>query len=153
MRRYLTLLVLVAFIMSLVPFQAMARRLQPADFEDMYDLASDGNLGALMAATSRGLDIDALNSDGDAGICVAVKRGDYMAYNTFIKAGALAHHPCINNINKSRYASFMSSSRAVKYSEYPTSFIPRESGDLATILSLIGTVIGLGWIVSTAGSN
>ncbi len=151
MKRYIAMLTCCTFFASLLPANVWARKLPPANFGDMYSMASKGDLGALLAASHRGLDLDAVNKDGDAGVCVAVKRGDFMAYNTFIKAGAMPHPPCVNLISKSKYDSFMSSSNAIKYSEYPTSFVPRESSDWGIVGAVVLGVAGMFWVVTNSG--
>ena len=153
MKRCVALVVCLSFCFSLMPHNLYARKLPPANFGDMYSMAASGNLGGLLAAHSRGLDLDARDRNGDAGVCVAIKRGDYLAYNTFIKAGASHHPPCLNEISRSRYESFISSPNAIKYSEYPTSFTPRESNDYTIMAASILGALGLFWLVTNATGN
>lgn len=129
MKSFVLWTMLCAFCLTLFPANVMARKLPPADFEEMYRVAASGNLGSLMAASSRGLDLDARNPDGDTGLCMAVRRGNFLAYNTFIKAGAHNHPPCVNRIPSAQYKRFMDSPNSIKYSRYPGSFEVRESHD------------------------
>jgi len=153
MKRSIALLTCCSFWLSLAPVDVCARKIPPANFGDMYNLASAGKLGSLLAAAHRGLDLDAPDNNGDSGVCVAIKNGDYMAYNTFIKAGASYHPTCINYISSSQYRSFLSSPLAVKYSEYPSSFVPRESNDYAIMAAGILGATGLFFLVKSSTSN
>lgn len=74
--------------------EAYMRPLPPDDFGSMYRMAARGDVVSLHEAVSRGLNIDAVNADGDTGVCVAVKRRDAKAYNTFRAAGASGTPPC-----------------------------------------------------------
>ena len=74
--------------------EAYMRPLPPDDFGSMYRMAARGDVVSLHEAVSRGLNIDAVNADGDTGVCVAVKRRDAKAYNTFRAAGASGSPPC-----------------------------------------------------------
>ncbi|MBR1649168.1 MAG: hypothetical protein IJ689_07760 [Alphaproteobacteria bacterium] len=154
MKRFIAILTCVGFIWGMGVSSAQAtQKLPPADFNDMYSTAARGDLGSLLAASHRGLDLNAPNKEGDAGICVAIKRGDYMAYNTFIKAGAMQHPRCVNFLAQSEYNSFVSSPRAVKYSQYPTSFKPRESSDWLTAGGVLALIAGLAWVVTSSSGN
>ena len=151
MRKFITYLTIIAFCFSCVSPVLAAKKLSPADFNYMYGLAADGDLASLMAAANRGLDLDATNKNGDSGVCIAIKKKDYKAYNTFIKAGAHEHPRCLNFISKSKVESFMESSNTIKYSEYPSSFVPRSQiSDWFTIAAVIGTGIFAGWLVKKA---
>lgn len=150
MRRFISSVVLVAIVMSLVPSSVYARKLPPEDFGQMYSVAARGDFGSLMAAASRGLDLDAPNQAGDSGICVAIKRNDIMAYNTFIKAGASVHPMCVNYLDRSVYQRFLAMPNVVKYSDYPTSFIPRENHDWAILGVLSVVTLGIAWVVMNA---
>ena len=74
--------------------EAYMRPLPPDDFGSMYRMAARGDVVSLHEAVSRGLNIDAVNADGDTGVCVAVKQRDAKAYNTFRAAGASGSPPC-----------------------------------------------------------
>lgn len=72
------LLATTAFSMISVP--AANAYLSPLSFNEMYAHASRGNLTVLNNAILRGMNINAVNGDGDTGICVAIRRGDHIAY-------------------------------------------------------------------------
>ena len=77
-------------------------RLAPRDFNKMYYLASQGKVGILRSAVNRGLNIDSVNPNGDTGLCIAIKRKNYIAYNSFRMSGQilvmLVHIRFIKNI-------------------------------------------------------
>ena len=87
--------------------QAYMRPLSPYNFNEMYKMAARGDVASLHKAISRGLNINAMNANGDTGVCVAVKRRDAKAYNTFRAAGASGSPPCRWNI--SHWNSFIDS--------------------------------------------
>lgn len=150
MKRFALWTMLFSFCLTLLPTDVWARKLPPADFEEMYRVAASGNLGSLMAASSRGLDLDARNSNGDTGLCVAIKRSDFLAYNTFIKAGAHNHPPCVNRIPAAQYGSFIDSPGAIKYSRYPSSFTPRENNDWLIAGAFAAMAVAIVYIVRSA---
>lgn len=80
------LLATTAFSMISVP--AANAYLSPLSFNEMYAHASRGNLTVLNNAILRGMNINAVNGDGDTGICVAIRRGDHIAYESFRNTGA-----------------------------------------------------------------
>ena len=84
-------------------------QLSPQDFNRMYHFASAGRGDILREAVGRGLNIDALNANGDTGLCIAVKRNDYEAYKTFVSAGANKRHACTFRIYQ-QYQNFLASS-------------------------------------------
>ena len=106
----------VAFAMSImavsnafaVPYRAT--RLSPQNFNKMYYLATKGKVGILREAVGRGLNIDAVNPNGDTGLCIAVKRKDRVAYNTFRMSGANPRHPCTYRMYK-QYEKFLDSNK------------------------------------------
>lgn len=85
---------------------AVGGRLPPRDFNKMYYLATKGKVGILREAVNRGLNIDAVNPNGDTGLCIAIKRKDYIAYNTFRMSGANPRHACTYRISK-QYQEFL----------------------------------------------
>ena len=87
-----------------VPYRST--RLSPQNFNKMYYLATQGKVGILREAVGRGLNIDAVNPNGDTGLCIAVKRKDEIAYNTFRMSGANPRHPCTYRIYK-QYEDFL----------------------------------------------
>ncbi len=85
-----------------------ANTLSPQSFNALYSLAARGDLSTINSARARGLYIDAVNSSGDTGLCVAAKRRDRRAYRSFLQAGANPSHPCTWEIGG--YRDFMQSS-------------------------------------------
>ena len=106
MYKILTLTVLSIFIATSA---TQAGSLRPMSFEEMYEVASDGKIGALKLAVRRGLNINTVNKDGDTGLCVAIKHWDYRAYNAFRAAGAEPQTACTINIPRKHYESFIDS--------------------------------------------
>ena len=101
-----------AFTFAIAPKSAMAQtRLAPISFNEMYDLAHRGDVEALRASMYRGMSIDSTNSRGDTGLCLAARRRDVHAYNSFVAAGANPRHPCTQNV--SGYSSFVSRSDVI----------------------------------------
>lgn len=92
---------------------AMGGRLSPQDFNKMYYLAQNGKVGILREAVNRGLNINAVNPNGDTGLCIAVKRKDYIAYNTFRMSGANPRHQCTYKMYK-EYQEFLEAGNIVK---------------------------------------
>ncbi len=84
-------------------------------FNSMYAAAARGDVPALREAMHRGLRIDSLNRSGDTGVCAAIKKGDYQAYNSFIQAGARANPSCLSRISRTKYKKFMDSDKIVVY--------------------------------------
>lgn len=109
-RKFISAVVLVAFSVTNSAY-AMGT-LAPADFNKMYYLATQGKVGILREAVNRGLNIDAVNPNGDTGLCIAVKRRNYVAYNSFRMSGANPRHACTYRIYK-EYSQFLASERAV----------------------------------------
>ncbi len=87
--------------------QAYMRPLSPYNFNEMYKMAARGDVASLHKAISRGLNINAMDANGDTGVCVAVKRRDAKAYNTFRAVGASGSPHCRWNI--SHWDSFIDS--------------------------------------------
>ena len=77
-----------------------AKAVSSRTFDSMYAAAARGDVPALREAMHRGLRIDAVNRSGDTGVCAAVKRQDYRAYNAFVQAGARTNPPCLARINR-----------------------------------------------------
>ncbi len=88
-------------------------RLAPRDFNKMYYLASQGKVGILRSAVNRGLNIDSVNPNGDTGLCIAIKRKNYIAYNSFRMSGANPRHACTYKIYK-EYQKFLDSTKTVR---------------------------------------
>ncbi len=87
----------------------------PRSFEAMYAAAARGDVPALRNAVHRGLRIDSPNAAGDTGVCAAIKRNDYQAYNSFILAGARRYPGCLNRISASKYRKFIKSDQIVPF--------------------------------------
>lgn len=107
----LLLMPLLIISTAIPPASAAYNKLAPHDFYEMYALAANGKISKLSNAIHRGLDIDAVNQNGDTGLCVAAKQKNAKAYNTFRNLGANPAHPCTRNIP--HYQSFVNS-RAVQ---------------------------------------
>ncbi len=111
------LIVLLAVILGVgVPkgdVFAAVKNLRPQDFNKMYYLAKLGKIGILRNAVNRGLNIDSVNLNGDTGLCIAVKRKDYVAYNSFRMSGANPRHACTYRIHK-QYQEFLASTKTVR---------------------------------------
>ncbi len=90
---------------------AYGGKLSPQDFNKMYYLAQNGKVGILREAVNRGLNIDAVNPNGDTGLCIAVKRKDHVAYNTFRMSGANPRHRCTYEMYN-QYQEFLESGNA-----------------------------------------
>lgn len=92
------------FAITTRPVMAQAR-LSPISFNQMYELAHDGDVESLRASNFRGMNIDATDGSGNTGLCLAARRRDVHAYNAFLAAGANPYHPCTQNI--SGYSEFI----------------------------------------------
>lgn len=97
-----------------VPYRVS--RLSPDSFNKMYYIASQGGVGILREAISRGLYIDAVNRNDDTGLCVAIKRNNHVAYNSFRMSGANPRHRCTYRIQK-QYEEFLNSGKVAKAEE------------------------------------
>ena len=83
-----------------------ASRLSPQDFNKMYYIAKLGRVDILRNAVNRGLNINTVNQHGDTGLCIAIKRKDFVAFETFRKSGANPNHPCTYKIRQ-QYIAFL----------------------------------------------
>ena len=90
--------------------EAFEGTISAQNFNKMYYVASLGNVGVLRNAMRRGLNIDAVNPNGDTGLCIAIKRRNHTAYNTFRIAGADMNHPCTYRISQ-EYQEFLNSNQ------------------------------------------
>lgn len=79
----------------------------PANFNAMYNFAVQGKVKVLQDAMTRGLDIDSVDERGNTGLCVAIWKSNYRAYNVFRSLGADARHNCVQRISKERYNAFV----------------------------------------------
>lgn len=131
-------------------------RLSPQDFNKMYYLAQNGKVGILREAVNRGLNIDAVNPNGDTGLCIAVKRKDYVAYNTFRMSGANPRHRCTYAMYD-QYQEFLEDSDAARVhrvvgNEESLYYEDNERSWWPWILG--GAALGGGiWALSSGGSS
>ncbi len=105
--------VLCGISMSFKDAQAVVGALSPQDFNKMYYLAAQGKVGILRNAVNRGLNIDSVNPNGDTGLCIAIKRNNYVAYNSFRMSGANPSHPCTFRMYN-HYQRFLKSTKTVR---------------------------------------
>ncbi len=110
--KYISALVLGAFCMANSAHAFYYGGLSPENFNKMYYVATLGKVGILREAVNRGLNIDSVNPNGDTGLCIAVKKNNYIAYNTFRMAGANPRHSCTYKMYK-EYSQFLESNRTV----------------------------------------
>ncbi|MBP5698859.1 MAG: hypothetical protein J6W96_04980 [Alphaproteobacteria bacterium] len=109
--KYISAIVLAAFCaVNNTYAYSYSGQLSPQNFNKMYHYASIGRGDVLREAVERGLYIDTLNEQGDTGLCIAIKRRDYTAYNAFRSAGANVKHACTYRIYD-QYKAFMNSSK------------------------------------------
>lgn len=96
LQRYFGCFILMVFtLVSLVrPVYGAEGVLAPQSFSQMYNLAAKGDVVSLKAAIRRGLNIDAVNENGDTALCVAVHNRNAKAYNTLRAAGAAPRPRC-----------------------------------------------------------
>ncbi len=104
---------IIAGFSVVIAFWTSTAAASPHSFEAMYAAASRGDVPALRSAMHRGLRIDSPNAAGDTGVCAAIKRNDYQAYNSFILAGARRNPGCLNRISASKYRKFIKSDQIV----------------------------------------
>ena len=112
-KKFISAIVLAAFCVAEHNLAYAQGRLSPQDFNKMYYLAMQGKIGILREAINRGLNIDAVNPHGDTGLCIAIKRKNYVAYNSFRMSGANPRHACTYRIYK-EYKEFLASSEAAQ---------------------------------------
>lgn len=137
-------LLLATTAFSMISAPAANAYLSPLSFNEMYAHASRGNLTVLNNAILRGMNINAVNGDGDTGICVAVRRGDHIAYESFRNTGAHTRPHCLNNINAKQYKKFMADHR-------PYELAYRKEG--SSIWWWIGGAAAVGGIALAAGGG
>lgn len=110
---------------SLVSAATAEAYLAPLSFNEMYAYASQGKLTVLNNAILRGMDINAVNADGDTGICVAIRRNDHLAYTTMRRAGAHPGPRCLDSIDTRQYKRFMNEQKS-----YEAAFIEDDDNSL-----------------------
>ena len=106
-KKYILSSVLGAFCVG-YGADALAAMLSPDNFNKMYYVASQGRVDILRQAINRGLDIDSVNAVGDTGLCIAIKRKNQVAFNSFRMVGANTRHPCTYRISE-EYRAFLNS--------------------------------------------
>ena len=136
-----------------VPYRVS--RLSPDSFNKMYYIASRGDVGVLREAISRGLYIDAVNRNDDTGLCVAIKRNNHVAYNSFRMSGANPRHRCTYRIQK-QYDKFLNSGKIAKVDEVVGNkeslyYTDADRGFWPWIMA--GGVIGAGAIALSGGGG
>ena len=137
-------LLLATTSFSMITASTANAYLSPLSFQEMYAHASKGNLSILNNAILRGMNINAVNSDGDTGICVAIRRNDHIAYQSLRNAGAHPHPPCVNSINQKQYKKFM-----VDHRPYEPVYTAKRSN----LWWWIGGAAAVGGIAALAGGG
>ena len=151
-RGVVTFITLAAFCFA--SFSASANPMPPISMAKMYSYASRGNATALRQAIDRGLDIDIQDRYGNTGMCHAILKRDYTAYNSFRAAGANARHPCTQRISPKLYYNFMNSGKVV-----PIDYVPVQAYDDSFYLTpfewtLVGIAAGgLLWLLLSGGGS
>ena len=97
----------MAFICTTAARVSQAYNLSPISFENLYRIAADGDLQGLKDVQRRGLNLDSPNMDGDTAVCVAIKRQDYLAYKTLIRAGAKSNPDCVERLPEYAHKNFL----------------------------------------------
>lgn len=99
-----------AFSLSIILFgtSAKAYNLSPISFANFYHIAEEGDLQGLKNVQRRGLNLNSTNQNGDTAVCVAIKRQDYLAYKTLIRAGAKSNPDCTKKIPEYAHKAFLS---------------------------------------------
>lgn len=107
-RNILRILVCCIYTVCVCAPQSQAA-LQVQNFNALYSAASNRRIEIISRALARGLDIDSIDSNGNTGLCVAIRRNDYTAYQVFSHFGANQNHSCITRIPRYQYSRFMAS--------------------------------------------
>ena len=107
MRTKFIKLAAIAFICTAAARVSQAYNLSPISFENLYRIAADGDLQGLKDVQRRGLNLDSPNMDGDTAVCVAIKRQDYLAYKTLIRAGAKSNPDCVERLPEYAHKNFL----------------------------------------------
>ena len=107
MRTKFIKLAAMAFICTTAARISQAYNLPPISFENLYRIAADGDLQGLKDVQRRGLNLDSPNMDGDTAVCAAIKRQDYLAYKTLIRAGAKSNPDCVKRLPEYAHKNFL----------------------------------------------
>ena len=124
------------------------RPLSPENFNQLYHMASRGNVSGINNARSRGLNIDSVNSNGDTGLCVAAKKRDKTAFRSFLQAGANPSHPCTWEIGGFR--EFMNSVLRAPIQNIDTAVYGAKAGSSMSFTTK--ALIGAGVVAAAAGT-
>ena len=100
-------LIMMAFIFTITAQTSQSYNLPPISFANLYRIAADGNLQGLKDVQRRGLNLDSTNMDGDTAVCVAIKRQDYLAYKTLLRAGAKSNPNCVERLPEYAHKNFL----------------------------------------------
>ncbi|MBR6409381.1 MAG: hypothetical protein IKS23_03975, partial [Alphaproteobacteria bacterium] len=128
--------------------EAYLRPLSPENFNQLYHMASRGNVSGINNARSRGLNIDSVNSNGDTGLCVAAKKRDKTAFRSFLQAGANPSHPCTWEIGGFR--EFMNSVLRAPIQNIDTAVYGAKAGSSMSFTTK--ALIGAGVVAAAAGT-
>ena len=104
----ISLCCIMLYAVSLFISPGYAGTLQVQNFNALYRTAANRRLDIISNAISRGMNIDSIDSNGDTGLCVAIRNNDYTAYQVFRHFGANPNHGCILRIPQQQYSYFMS---------------------------------------------
>ena len=107
MRTKFIRLIMMAFIFTITAQTSQSYNLPPISFANLYRIAADGNLQGLKDVQRRGLNLDSTNMDGDTAVCVAIKRQDYLAYKTLLRAGAKSNPNCVERLPEYAHKNFL----------------------------------------------
>ncbi len=147
LQRCIAILLLAAFttVYVIMPAHAWSHRLSPYDFSQMYNMAARGDKPRLAAAIARGLNINAVNENGDTGLCVAVRRRDVRAYHTFRAVGANPRPDCswsIPYFNNFVNADYVRAGAVYETGSYYAADVPSDYTGLMQDLVVGGLIVG-----------
>lgn len=151
LKRFVCVLVACLCLFS-TKTEAYLTSLSPENFNALYNMASRGQVSAMINAVNRGLNIDATNPNGDTGLCIAAKKRNRTAYKSFLQSGANPSHPCTWKIEG--YQDFARSvienpvknvdtATVAKYSKPGMSFTTKALIGAGVVAAIAGTAIAL----------
>lgn len=147
-----------AFSLSLILFgtPAKAYNLSPISFANFYHIAEEGDLQGLKDVQRRGLNLNSTNWEGDTAVCVAIKRQDYLAYKTLIRAGAKSNPDCTKKIPEYAHKAFLNNYNQ-KYAAPQTPINWTKSGTAlvvgAGVAAGVVALVGVGGGGGSGGSS
>lgn len=147
-----------AFSLSLILFgtPAKAYNLSPLSFANFYHIAEEGDLQGLKDVQRRGLNLNSTNQNGDTAVCVAIKRQDYLAYKTLIRAGAKSNPDCTKKIPEYAHKAFLNNYNQ-KYAAPQTPINWTKSGTAlvvgAGVAAGVVALVGVGGGGGSGGSS